>query len=452
MAPVTENSMSSSGERETVSTVTWHLIPFLFLCYIIAYIDRINVGFAGLQLQRAFGVDASRYYVIYGWGAGLFFIGYFLFEVPSNLALQRIGARLWIARIMIVWGVVASAMMFVKSPASFYVMRFLLGAAEAGFFPGVILYLTYWYRAQDRARTVALFATAGTLAGLVNSPISGGLLRLDGTLGLAGWQWLFLIEGIPAVVVGVLVLFVLPDKPEHARWLSAQQKNWIRAELAREEIGPAGHPRRLRDVFTSGRIWMLCLLYLLLNIAGYGFEMWLPQIIRGFSGLSDVQIGFVNAIPYLAATVSMVLAGRHSDRTGERRWHVAAGAFAAAAGFAASAMAGNLVLALAALILAFAGLKAMLGPFWAFGTTVLSGTAAAGGIAWINSVGNLGGFIGPAIVGQIRTATGSYSVALFVLSGALILMGLLALTLRAGSVRNPVPRADPHGRDAPGDA
>jgi ACS family tartrate transporter-like MFS transporter len=440
--------MDSSQECETVSKVTWRLIPLLFLCYIIAYIDRINVGFAGLQLQKAFGVDASRYFVIYGWGAGLFFIGYFLFEVPSNLVLHRIGARLWIARIMVVWGVIASAMMFVHTPTAFYVMRFLLGAAEAGFFPGIILYLTYWYRAKDRARTVALFATAGTLAGFVNSPISGQLLQLDGTLRLAGWQWLFLIEGIPAVVVGVIVLFVLPDKPEHARWLSAKQKEWIRVELEQERVRLGTQQRhRLGDVFTSGRIWMLCLLYLLLNIAGYGFEMWLPQIIKGFSGLSDVQIGFLNAIPYLAATVSMVLAGRHSDRTGERRWHVAAGAFAAAVGFSASAMAGNLALALSALVLAFAGLKAMLGPFWAFSTAALSGTAAAGGIAWINSIGNLGGFIGPTIVGQVRTATGSYSWALFTLSGALVLMGLLALTLPASDIGDHNTRMSNSGSD-----
>jgi ACS family tartrate transporter-like MFS transporter len=349
---------------------------------------------------------------------------------------------------MVVWGVIASAMMFVHTPTAFYVMRFLLGAAEAGFFPGIILYLTYWYRAKDRARTVALFATAGTLAGFVNSPISGQLLQLDGTLRLAGWQWLFLIEGIPAVVVGVIVLFVLPDKPEHARWLSAKQKEWIRVELEQERVRLGTQQRhRLGDVFTSGRIWMLCLLYLLLNIAGYGFEMWLPQIIKGFSGLSDVQIGFLNAIPYLAATVSMVLAGRHSDRTGERRWHVAAGAFAAAVGFSASAMAGNLALALSALVLAFAGLKAMLGPFWAFSTAALSGTAAAGGIAWINSIGNLGGFIGPTIVGQVRTATGSYSWALFTLSGALVLMGLLALTLPASDIGDHNTRMSNSGSD-----
>ena len=261
--------METSVERETVSKVTWHLIPFLFLCYIIAYIDRINVSFAGLQLQKAFGVDASRYYEIYGWGAGLFFLGYFLFEVPSNLVLHRVGARLWIARIMVVWGCVSSAMMFVHTPTAFYVMRFLLGAAEAGFFPGVILYLTYWYRVKDRARTVALFATAGTLSGFVNSPISGKLLQLDGSLGLAGWQWLFLLEGIPAVIVGIAVLFYLPDKPEHAVWLSSKEQEWIRTELERERIRLGTHQQHgLRYVFTSGRIWLLCLLYLLLNICG----------------------------------------------------------------------------------------------------------------------------------------------------------------------------------------
>jgi ACS family tartrate transporter-like MFS transporter len=421
-----------SPERETVSKVTWHLIPLLFLCYIIAYIDRINVGFAGLQLQKAFGVDTQRYYAIYGWGAGLFFIGYFLFEVPSNLILYRIGARLWIGRIMIVWGLVSSAMMFVSTPKTFYLMRFLLGAAEAGLFPGVILYLTFWYRERDRARTIALFATAATVAGVVNSPISGALLQLEGSLGLAGWQWLFLIEGMPAVIVGAVVFLVLPEKPEHARWLSPKEKEWIRDELERVPFGTQQR-HKLLEVFTSGQIWKLCLLYLLFNISGYGFEMWLPQIIKGFSGLREIQIGFLNAIPYLVATFAMVLAGRHSDQTGERRWHVAAGAFAAAIGFSTSAMAGNLALALTALVLAFSGLRILMGPFWAFSTSALSGTAAAGGIAWINSVGNLGGFIGPAIVGQVRTATGSYSIALFTLSGALVLMGLLALTMHGGS-------------------
>jgi MFS transporter, ACS family, tartrate transporter len=423
--------MQSSQERAVVTKLTWRLIPFLFLCYIIAYIDRINVGFAGLHLQKAFGVDPARYYEIYGWGAGMFFIGYFIFEVPSNLILHRVGARLWIARIMIMWGMISSSMMFVKGPSSFYAMRFLLGVAEAGFFPGIILYLTYWFPAKDRARTVALFATAGTLAGFFNSPISGKLLQLDGVFGWAGWQWLFLLEGIPAVLVGIVVLIVLPDNPGRAKWLSDSEREWIRAELERDQAnaGP-GQQHRLSEVFRSGRVWLLCALYFLNNVGTYGFEMWLPQIIRGSSAMGNVQIGFLNAIPYLVATVVMVIVGRHSDRTGERRWHVACAAFAAAAGFAASTLTGNPLIGLAALAVAFAGIKSILGPFWVIATEFLSGTAAAGGIAWINSVGNLGGFVGPTLVGQIRKATGSYTWAMIVLAGALALLGVLALGLR----------------------
>jgi ACS family tartrate transporter-like MFS transporter len=425
---------SSERGRAIVSKVTWRLIPLLFLCYIVAYVDRINVAFAGLQLQTAFDVDERTYSGIFSWGAGMFFIGYFIFEVPSNLVLHRIGARLWIARIMVVWGLVSSAMMLVRTPAHFYVLRFLLGAAEAGFFPGVILYMTYWFRAEERARTVALFATAGTLAGVVSSPISGKLLQLDGVCGWAGWQWLFLIEGIPAVLAGLVVFAVLPDRPQQVRWLSPAEKEWLQAELEREQATPqSSSTRRLRDVFTSGRVWLLCLLYFLLNVGGYGYEMWMPQIIKGFSGLNDFQVGLVNAIPYLVATVCMVLAGRHSDRTGERRWHVALGAFAGAVGFAVSALSGNLVLALAALALALAGVKAMLGPFWALGTASLSGTAAAGGIAWINSVGNLGGFAGPKAVGYFKENAGGYPGALLALGAALVVLGCLALTLRVGA-------------------
>ncbi len=425
--------MEPLPEHTTVPKVTWRLIPLLFLCYIIAYIDRINVGFAGLQLQRTFGVDSARYYEIYGWGAGMFFLGYFIFEVPSNLILHKVGARLWIARIMVIWGLISSSMMLIKTPSGFYTMRFLLGVAEAGFFPGIILYLTYWFRAGDRARTVALFATAGTLAGFVNSPVSGLLLQLDGLLGWAGWQWLFLIEGIPAVLVGILVFVILPDRPRDARWLSAPQREWLQAELDREqaEAGP-GQQHRLGEVFASGRVWLLCAMYLLLNVGTYGFEMWNPQIIKGFSAISEVQIGLLNALPYLAATICMVLVGRHSDRTGERRCHLAYAAFAAAGGFLISALAGNLVLSLAALALAFSGLKSMLGPFWAFSTSFLSGTAAAGGIAWINSVGNLGGFVGPTVVGYIRKATGSYAGALAALAVVIMVLGSLALTLRTG--------------------
>ncbi len=425
-----------SDLEETLSKVSWRLIPLLFLCYIIAYIDRINVGFAGLQLQKAFGVDSSKYYQIYGWGSGLFFIGYFFFEVPSNLILHRIGARIWIARIMVLWGIVSSCMMFIKNPTGFYWMRFLLGAAEAGFFPGVILYLTYWFPARDRARTVALFSTAATLSGFINSPVSGKLLQLDGLRGLAGWQWLFLLEGIPAVLVGILIFWVLPDGPGKAGWLTAEEKSRLISELEAEQKAMPAGKHRLADAFTSGRVWLLCGIYFLLNVGGYGFEMWLPQIIKSFSDLSEFRIGLLNGIPYIVATVLMVLNGRHSDLQDERRWHIAVAALAGALGFIASAHTSNMVLSLAALALAFAGVKSMVGPFWALSTASLGGTAAAAGIAWINSVGNLGGFVGPTVVGYIKTATGSYAGAVTTLGCALIILACLALALRSDSQKH----------------
>ncbi|HEY3323926.1 MAG TPA: MFS transporter [Planctomycetota bacterium] len=408
----------------------WRLIPLLFLCYIIAYIDRINVGFAGLQLRQTFGVDEELAKAIFAHGSGIFFIGYFIFEVPSNLILQRVGARMWIARIMVVWGLVSAAMMFVKTPQMFYVMRFLLGVAEAGFFPGIILYLTYWFPAKDRARMIAMFAAAGTLAGIVGSPISGKLLELNGC-GLSGWQWLFLLEGIPAVLVGLLVFFILPDRPAQARWLSSDEKHWLQTQLDAEARQLAASKKhRLRDAFANPQVWLLCAIYFLLNVCGYGLEMWLPQILRKFSGYSEFKIGLLNAIPYLVATVAMVLAGRHSDRTGERRWHVCVAALIGAAGFALSALTGHFILSLALLAIGFAGQKSMLGPFWALGSALLTGTAAAGGIALINSVGNLGGYAGPKLVGWLAQAEG-YQTAMLGLGGALFLLSILTSLLRA---------------------
>lgn len=429
-------TLSPAEERALLSKLTWRLIPLLFSCYVIAYIDRINVGFAKLHLREVLGVDETIFGSVYGFGAGLFFIGYFIFEVPSNLILQRVGARIWIARIMIVWGVTSMAFMFLKGTTMFYVMRFLLGAAEAGFFPGVILYLTYWFPASERARTTALFATGGVMAGVVGSPISGAILGLHGAAGLAGWQWLFLLEGIPAVLLGLVVLVVLPNRPQQARWLSAPERIWIQARLDDEAAHADLQDRhRLKDVFTSGHVWLLCLLYFLMNVGGYGYEMWLPSIIKSFSGKSDTVVGFINAIPYLAAGVGMLLVGRHSDKTGERRGHLAVAAIASAAGFAMSAYFKNPYLAMAALTLAFVGIKSGLGPFWALGTLSLTGTAAAGGIAFINSVGNLGGFFGPYIVGIIKDRTQSNLIALLFLGAALLAMGLLALTIRSATPR-----------------
>lgn len=426
------------NEAALFRRITARLIPFLFLLYIVAYIDRINVGFAKLQLRATFGVDEGAFSAMYGLGAGIFFLGYFLFELPSNLVLARIGARLWIARIMVVWGVVSAGMMLVRTPAQFYAMRFLLGVAEAGFFPGIIYYLTCWYPSAQRARTVALFATASALAGVVGSPLSGALMQLDGTLGLKGWQWLFLLEGLPAVALGVAVLAFLPRGPESARWMTAEEKAWLAARLRQDEADTGRRARhRLVDALTSGRLWLLALLYFLLNVGGYGFELWIPSILKDLSQAGFGLLGLLNAVPYFAAAVAMALVGRSSDRLGERRLHVAAAALAGAAGFWISAAAAGPVLAMAALVLAFAGLKSTMGPFWALGTAFLSGTAAAGGIAIINAVGNLGGFVGPQLVGWLVRETGNPRLALAVLGGVLAAMGLIALAVRAAHEQRP---------------
>lgn len=424
------NKFTEAQQRAIVSKVTGRLIPLLFFCYIIAYIDRINVGFAKLHLREVLGVDESVFSSVYGFGAGLFFIGYFLFELPSNLILQRVGARIWIARIMIFWGIVSIGFMFLKGTTMFYVMRFLLGAAEAGFFPGVLLYLTFWYPARERARTVAMFALGGILAGVVGSPISGMLLHMDGIGGLAGWQWLFLIEGIPAVLMGLVVLFLLPNGPRQAKWLTPDEQAWVQSRIDAERSATPATRFRLMDVFTNGRVWIFCLLYLLLNIGGYGYEMWLPSIVKGFSGMSDRAVGFINAIPYFAAGVAMLLVARYSDRTGNRKGVVAMAALTSAVGFALSAYFKNPYLAMAALSLAFIGLKCTVAPLWAMATTFLGSAAAAAGIALINSVGNLGGFIGPFLVGVIKDKTGSQVAALLLLGGALLTMAIIAAIQR----------------------
>jgi len=423
--------LSLADQSRVLKRVTFRLIPLLFCCYVIAYIDRINVGFAKLQLQGALGVDPAIFSGVYGLGAGLFFIGYFLFEVPSNLILQRVGARVWIARIMIVWGLVSMAFMFMKGVPSFYVLRFLLGAAEAGFFPGVILYITYWYPAAERARMIALFATGAFGAGFAGSPISGALLGMDGIEGLAGWQWLFFLEGLPAVLLGFVVLTLLPNAPQDARWLSAREKKWLADRLARAASASetASQRNSLRDCFTSPVVWLLCLIYFLRNVGTYGYEMWLPTMVKGITGKSDSIVGLINGLPYLVAGIAMYFVGRHSDKTGERRGHMAAAAFAATIGFVVAATAEKSFLAIAGLCLAFAGSKASLPPFWALSTQFLKGTAAAGGIALINSVGNLGGFFGPSLVGVIKDRTGSNFGGLVLLGACYVGVAFLAFAV-----------------------
>ena len=414
-------------ERRVVRRVTLRLIPFLFLLYIVAYLDRINVGFAALQMNTELNLS----HAVFGIGGGIFFIGYFLFEIPSNLILHRIGARIWIARIMISWGLIASAMMFVVGPKSFYALRFLLGVAEAGFFPGVILYLTYWFPGRHLARNVAFFMTATPLAGVIGGPISGALLEMHGFGGISGWQWLFLLEGLPAVLLGLLTLVCLPEGPEKAAWIPRAEKEWLLERLAEERFGKERERERdLSQALKSGRVWGLCLVYFCLVVAMYGITLWMPLIIKGISVSSDLMVGIISLFPYLAAAVFMVIVGISSDRTGERRFHVAGSLAIAAIGFLLSCLAVSLAGKVVCLLIAAAGIWGALGPFWAFAGSFLSGTGAAGGIALINSVGNLGGFAGPTLMGFLRDSTGSYDRGLFLLGLIILLGGFVACMLR----------------------
>jgi D-galactonate transporter len=409
--------------------VSWRLMPFLFLCFVAAYLDRVNVGFAKLQMLA----DLQFSDTVYGAGAGIFFIGYFLFEVPSNLLMTRTGARIWIARIMVSWGLISSALMFVNSVTTFYVLRFLLGAAEAGFFPGIILYLTYWYPAHRRARMVALFMSGVAVAGVVGGPLSGWIMTaFAGYHGLAGWQWLFLLEGLPSVVLGVWTLFYLDDGIRAARWLGEDDKRLLEQAIAEDRKDQ--HSMPLAQVFSSGKVWLLALVYFLCVMGLYGVSFWLPQLIKN-SGVTDVfDIGLLTAIPYGVAAVAMVLAARHSDRTGERRWHTAAAALAGALGLVVATLySGNTVIALAALSVATAGILSTFPIFWSLPTAMLGGAAAAAGIAMINSVGNLAGFVSPYLVGAIRDATHSTAAGIYVIAASLLAGAVLVVT----AVRRP---------------
>src|SRR5262245_46373534 len=401
------------SEPALLSKLTRRLIPFMFVLYIVSYLDRINVGFAALRLNEALNFDPA----VFGLGAGIFFIGYFVFEVPSNLIMERVGARIWVARILVTWGIISSAMMFLNGRLMFYVLRFLLGIAEAGFFPGMILYLTYWFPAEARGRAVARFMTATAIAGVIGGPISGLLLAMDGAVGLAGWQWLFLIEGIPAIVLGFITLAYLPDGPKHASWLEDEEKEWIVLRLQRERDEARSHSHHtLGEALRSARVWTLAFIYFAVIMSFYGISLWLPQIVQSFSGMSDLAVGFISAVPYLAASIGMVIVGKNSDRTRERRLHVALSAFAGATGLAAAAILKNPLAELAALSLAAIGIWGTLGPFWAMSSEILSGTGAAAGIALINSVGNLGGFLGPYLVGLVRKQTDSFALPLLALA------------------------------------
>lgn len=402
--------------------VRGRLIPFLFVLYLVAYLDRVNVSFAATEMGSDLGLTAAAY----GLGAGIFFLGYFLFEVPSNLLLRRFGARHWIARILVSWGIISGLTAFVTTEWQFYLVRFLLGVAEAGFFPGIVLYLTYWVPRAERARSMSLFLTATAVAGLIGAPISGLLLSMDGHLGLQGWQWLFIVEAIPAIILGVVVWRSLPDGPHEARWLTREQQTAL-TETLEEDARANPAKERLGAAFRSGSVWLLSLLYLSIVIGFYGISLWLPLIVkRDYPGLSSLQLGLVTAIPYLCAVVAMVLVGRSSDRRRERTWHLAVPLMASALGLLGAALTGS-ALALIATCVATAGVYAGIGPFWTLPPAFLRGAAAAAGIAWINSVGNLGGFIGPYTLGRLTDSSVGISGGLIVLSAVTVIAALLGI-------------------------
>lgn len=413
--------------KVAVNKVFRHLIPLLFLLYILNFLDRVNVGFAALSMNQ----DLNFGPAVYGLGAGIFFAGYCLFEVPSNLVLYRIGARVWIARIMVTWGLVASAMILVHTTTGFYGLRFLLGVAEAGFFPGIIFYLTYWYPARERARAYAWFLAAIPICGVVGGPISGALLGLDGWLGMRGWQWLFLLEGIPSVVVGVMVLWLLPDRPGVAKWLTPDEAQWLETTIAAERAGRESEDsHQFRKVFANPMVWALGLCYFLLIAPLYGFALWLPQLLKASAAFSNFEVGVITAIPYSIAAIGMILNGRHSDRTGERYLHLVVPALVAVVGFWAVTLSGSTVALVAALSLTAFGVLGWLGPFWSLPTAFLKEQGSAGGVALINSLGAVGGFFGPYVIGKLKEQSGSFSSGLLVLAASAAWAVVLVMLLR----------------------
>ena len=414
----------------TYRRVTWRLVPFLFACYILAYVDRVNVGFAKLQMQADLGMSDT----VYGAGAGLFFIGYFLLEVPANMMLRRLGARRWLGPIMIAWGLVSAATIFVKGSAGFYFLRFLLGVVECGFFPGVMLYLTFWYPQHRRARIVAMIILANPLSGVFAGPVSGWILaRAHGLASLRPWQLVFLVEGLPSVLAGVLTLLYLTDGPEHASWLNREERAMIAEDLDHEENAKrreGASARSFRDAFGSGKVWVLCLIFFGIQMGNYGLAFWLPQILKDTLTADPWAIGLASMIPWGTAAIAMVIYAHHSDRTGERRWHVALGVGLAGMTLAMGGLPGIAGwLGLALITCTTVAIMCTQAVFWALPTAVLSGAAAAAGIAWINSVGNLAGYLSPFLVGRIRDVTGTMAPAYFTLGGSCLVASALIVAI-----------------------
>ncbi|MBS7543639.1 MFS transporter [Ancylobacter oerskovii] len=420
--------------RSVLGKLRWRIVFYCFVLFIINYLDRVNVGFAALHMNKDIGLSQTAY----GLGAGIFFIGYIAFEIPSNMIMRKVGPKLWIARIMITWGLISGGMAFVGGEYSYYAMRFLLGLAEAGFVPGILLYLTYWFPQRDRAKATAGFMTATVLSTVIGAPISGWILSANPTwLGLVAWQWLFILEAVPAVIFGIITLFYLVDRPEQdTRWLTAPERKWLIAELEREheEVKAVG-AHDFGAIFRDYRVWLLTVIYMFNAMAVYGVVLWLPQIVKSIGGLTDFQTGLVTAIPFIFAAIGLVAVARSSDRTGERKWHTAFSALLGGVFLGASAFASDPTMGLVLICIAAFGVWAVLGVFWSLPTQFLTGAAAAGGLAFINGFAQIGGFAGPYLVGWIRDATQSFTPALLTLATGPILAALLCFTIKVKPTR-----------------
>jgi D-galactonate transporter len=422
----TSGAAAAALEARAYRKVTLRLLPFLMLCYVAAYLDRVNVGFAKLEMLGDLGFSETAY----GLGAGMFFIGYFLFEVPSNIILHRVGARIWIGRIMITWGIVSALFMFTTTPLMFYSLRFTLGLAEAGFFPGIILYLTYWYPSERRARMISLFMTAIPISGILGGPLSGWIMQsMEGVNGWRGWQWLFLVEAMPAVVIGVATLFYLDNGIRSAKWLTDEEKGLLDRKLDDDRAHVVEHPS-IGAVFADRRLWRMCLIYFCCVIGQYGLTFWLPTLVQQAGVSGALQIGVLTAVPYTGGVVAMILFGRSADRRRERRWHTAIPMVLGAIGLSLSALAGtHTAAAIFCLTVAAAGILTCAPLFWSLPTALLGGAAAAAGIAAINSVGNLAGFVSPYAVGWLKDLTSSTEAGMYAVSAVLVFGAFVVLSV-----------------------
>jgi ACS family tartrate transporter-like MFS transporter len=424
-------------ERRTIAKVSWRLLPLVALAYCIAYIDRSNISFAALTMNKDLGFSAY----IYGWGAGIFFFGYFLFEIPSNLILEKIGARIWIARIMITWGIISGLTALVSGTTSFLIIRFLLGAAEAGFFPGMILYLTYWFPNEYRGRVISTLFIAQPVANAVASIASAAILEMDGLLGIKGWQWIFIIEAVPAVLLGLVILRIMTDRPTHADWLAPEERNWLQGRIDGEsrQVESAGRMTLMRAL-SDPRVAALSMIYLMSVTANYGIVFFMPQIIKGI-GLSNMMTGVLSSLPYIVGTIGLLAWGWSSDRHNERRWHLITASTVGALGLAFAAWSGASYWALLGMSAATAGIYGSRAAFWPMPSIFLTGTAAAGAIAMINAVGNLGGYVGPFVVGWIRDSTKSFEAGLYFLAACSLMAAVITFfAARAAGA----PAAVPH--------